>query len=120
LCRHLSRVREKAARAITSAGPCRRRRLRRNALVGLSIHLWSAGRNADRHLGPLCHHPWLGPPEHPERRVFRRRAQSRPPNVLGDWIVLSDGTEGRVVETNWRSTQLLTLTHNVVTLPNSF
>ena len=42
------------------------------------------------------------------------------PYVLGDWIVLSDGTEGRVVETNWRSTHLLTLTHNVVALPNSF
>lgn len=42
------------------------------------------------------------------------------PYVLGDWIVLSDGTEGRVVETNWRSTHLLTLAHNVVTLPNSF
>lgn len=42
------------------------------------------------------------------------------PYVLGDWIVLSDGTEGRVVETNWRSTHLLTLTHNIVALPNSF
>jgi small-conductance mechanosensitive channel/CRP-like cAMP-binding protein len=42
------------------------------------------------------------------------------PFVLGDWIVLSDGTEGRVVETNWRSTHLLTLAHNVVALPNSF
>lgn len=42
------------------------------------------------------------------------------PFVLGDWIVLSDGTEGRVVETNWRSTHLLTLSHNVVALPNSF
>jgi small-conductance mechanosensitive channel/CRP-like cAMP-binding protein len=42
------------------------------------------------------------------------------PYVLGDWIVLSDGTEGRVVETNWRSTQLLTLAHNVVALPNSY
>lgn len=42
------------------------------------------------------------------------------PFVLGDWIVLSDGTEGRVVETNWRSTHLLTATHNVVALPNSF
>ncbi|MCF6110465.1 mechanosensitive ion channel family protein [Mesorhizobium muleiense] len=42
------------------------------------------------------------------------------PYVLGDWIVLSDGTEGRVVETNWRSTHLLTLAHNVVALPNSF
>lgn len=42
------------------------------------------------------------------------------PFVLGDWIVLSDGTEGRVVETNWRSTHLLTSTHNVVALPNSF
>jgi small-conductance mechanosensitive channel len=41
------------------------------------------------------------------------------PYVLGDWIVLSDGTEGRVIETNWRSTHLLTLAHNVVALPNS-
>lgn len=41
------------------------------------------------------------------------------PYVLGDWIALSDGTEGRVVETNWRSTQLLTLSNNVVALPNS-
>jgi small-conductance mechanosensitive channel/CRP-like cAMP-binding protein len=42
------------------------------------------------------------------------------PYVVGDWIVLGDGTEGRVVETNWRSTHLLTLAHNVVALPNSF
>ena len=42
------------------------------------------------------------------------------PYVLGDWIVLSDGTEGRVVETNWRSTQLLTPAHNIAALPNSF
>lgn len=42
------------------------------------------------------------------------------PYVLGDWIVLSDGTEGLVVETNWRSTHLLTWAHNVVVLPNSF
>jgi len=41
------------------------------------------------------------------------------PYGLGDFIVLSDGTEGRVVETNWRSTHLLTLAHNVVALPNS-
>ncbi|AZO69965.1 mechanosensitive ion channel family protein [Mesorhizobium sp. M1D.F.Ca.ET.043.01.1.1] len=42
------------------------------------------------------------------------------PYVLGDWIVLSDGTEGRVVETNWRSTHLLTWAHNIVVLPNGF
>jgi small-conductance mechanosensitive channel len=42
------------------------------------------------------------------------------PYALGDWIVLGDGTEGRVVETDWRSTHLATLAHNVVTLPNSF
>ena len=42
------------------------------------------------------------------------------PYGLGDWIVLSDGTEGRVVETDWRSTHLLTAAHNVVVLPNSF
>lgn len=39
--------------------------------------------------------------------------------VIGDWIQLSDGTEGRVAETNWRSTNLLTGAHNIVVLPNS-
>ncbi|MET4279776.1 small-conductance mechanosensitive channel [Bradyrhizobium sp. F1.2.2] len=39
--------------------------------------------------------------------------------VLGDWIRLSDGTEGRVTETNWRSTNLLTGENNIVVLPNS-
>lgn len=39
--------------------------------------------------------------------------------VIGDWIRLSDGTEGRVAETNWRSTNLLTGAHNVVVVPNS-
>jgi small-conductance mechanosensitive channel len=39
--------------------------------------------------------------------------------AIGDWIELTDGTEGRVIETNWRSTNLLTATHNVVVLPNS-
>lgn len=38
---------------------------------------------------------------------------------VGDWIQLNDGTEGRVIETNWRSTNLLAATHNVVMLPNS-
>jgi len=41
------------------------------------------------------------------------------PYTLGDWIMLSDGTEGRVVETTWRSTHLLTGAHNIVVLPNS-
>jgi small-conductance mechanosensitive channel/CRP-like cAMP-binding protein len=41
------------------------------------------------------------------------------PFVLGNWIVLSDGIEGRVVESNWRSTHLLTASHNLVVLPNS-
>jgi small-conductance mechanosensitive channel len=39
--------------------------------------------------------------------------------MLGDWIRLSDGTEGRVTETNWRSTNLLTGANNIVVLPNS-
>jgi small-conductance mechanosensitive channel len=38
---------------------------------------------------------------------------------IGDWIQLADSTEGRVAETNWRSTNLLTGDHNVVVLPNS-
>jgi CRP-like cAMP-binding protein len=41
------------------------------------------------------------------------------PYVIGDWISLHDGTEGRVVASNWRSTHLLTGDHNVVVLPNS-
>ena len=39
--------------------------------------------------------------------------------AIGDWVRLNDGTEGRVTETNWRSTNLLTATHDVVVLPNS-
>ena len=41
------------------------------------------------------------------------------PYTLGDWIALGDGTEGRVVETTWRSTHLLTGANNIVVLPNS-
>jgi small-conductance mechanosensitive channel len=42
------------------------------------------------------------------------------PYVIGDWILLSDGTEGRVVESTWRSTHVQTNANNVVVLPNSF
>ena len=42
------------------------------------------------------------------------------PYVIGDWILLSDGTEGRVIESNWRATHILTGANNVVVLPNSF
>ncbi|MBK1839461.1 mechanosensitive ion channel family protein [Azospirillum sp. YIM B02556] len=41
------------------------------------------------------------------------------PYAIGDWIVLNDGTEGRVVETNWRATYLLNGTNDLVVLPNS-
>ncbi|CAN7749243.1 MULTISPECIES: mechanosensitive ion channel family protein [unclassified Ensifer] len=39
--------------------------------------------------------------------------------VLGDWILLEDGTEGRVIASTWRSTQILTGANNIVVLPNS-
>jgi small-conductance mechanosensitive channel/CRP-like cAMP-binding protein len=42
------------------------------------------------------------------------------PYVIGDWIVLSDGIEGRVIESTWRSTHILTGSNNLVVLPNSF
>ena len=42
------------------------------------------------------------------------------PYMIGDWIVLNDGIEGRVVETNWRSTHLLNGSNDLVVLPNSF
>jgi small-conductance mechanosensitive channel len=38
---------------------------------------------------------------------------------VGDWIVLSDGIEGKVVETNWRATHLLNGSNDLVVLPNS-
>jgi small-conductance mechanosensitive channel len=41
------------------------------------------------------------------------------PYAISDWILLADGTEGRVVASNWRSTYLLTGAHNIVVLPNS-
>jgi hypothetical protein len=41
------------------------------------------------------------------------------PYAIGDWILLGDGTEGRVVESTWRSTQILTGANNLVVLPNS-
>ncbi|MGO7465418.1 mechanosensitive ion channel domain-containing protein, partial [Rhizobium ruizarguesonis] len=40
--------------------------------------------------------------------------------AIGDWIVLNDGVEVRVVETNWRSTHLLNGSNDLVVLPNSF
>ena len=41
------------------------------------------------------------------------------PYEVGDWVVLSDGMEGRVVETNWRATHLLNGSSDLVVLPNS-
>lgn len=38
---------------------------------------------------------------------------------VGDWIVVGNGMEGRVVETNWRSTHLLSGSNDLVVLPNS-
>ena len=41
------------------------------------------------------------------------------PYVIGNWIALTDGTEGRVIESTWRATHILTGSNNVVVLPNS-
>jgi small-conductance mechanosensitive channel len=38
---------------------------------------------------------------------------------LGDWIVLSDGIEGRVVETNWRATHLLNGSNDLIVIPHN-
>lgn len=43
---------------------------------------------------------------------------SRPYGV-GDWVILSNGIEGRVIETNWRATHLLSPGDDLVILPNS-
>ena len=41
------------------------------------------------------------------------------PLTVGDWVVLDDGVQGRVIETNWRSTQLLNGANDLVVVPNS-
>ncbi len=37
----------------------------------------------------------------------------------GDWVILDGGIEGRVVETNWRATQIRTLMNDLAIVPNS-
>lgn len=41
------------------------------------------------------------------------------PYGIGDWLVLGNGIEGRVVETNWRSTHLLSGANDLIIVPNS-
>lgn len=41
------------------------------------------------------------------------------PYAIGDWLVLANGIEGRVVETNWRATHLLNGANDLVIVPNS-
>lgn len=41
------------------------------------------------------------------------------PYAIGDWILLNNGVQGRVIESTWRSTQILTPESNLVVMPNS-
>ncbi|BCG99849.1 hypothetical protein MesoLj131b_18490 [Mesorhizobium sp. 131-2-5] len=41
------------------------------------------------------------------------------PYGIGDWLVLGNAIEGKVVETNWRATHLLTGANDLVIVPNS-
>jgi small-conductance mechanosensitive channel/CRP-like cAMP-binding protein len=41
------------------------------------------------------------------------------PYASGDWLLLGDQIEGRVVETNWRATHLLNGANDLVIIPNS-
>ncbi len=41
------------------------------------------------------------------------------PYGIGDWLQLSNGIEGKVVETTWRATHLLTGANDLVVVPNS-
>ncbi len=38
---------------------------------------------------------------------------------IGDWLILSNGIEGKVVETNWRATHLLNGSNDLVVVPNA-
>lgn len=41
------------------------------------------------------------------------------PYSVGDWVSLDNGFEGKVVETNWRATQLLNGSNDLLSIPNS-
>lgn len=41
------------------------------------------------------------------------------PYRVGDWIILDDAVQGKVIETNWRATHILTGNHDVAIIPNS-
>ena len=41
------------------------------------------------------------------------------PYRVGDWIVLDDTLQGKVIETNWRATHILTGNQDVAIIPNS-
>jgi small-conductance mechanosensitive channel len=41
------------------------------------------------------------------------------PYRLDDWIKLEGGTEGKVIELNWRATHILTAQHDLAIVPNS-
>lgn len=41
------------------------------------------------------------------------------PYRAGDWIILDQGIEGQVIETNWRATHILTGRQDVAIVPNS-
>jgi small-conductance mechanosensitive channel/CRP-like cAMP-binding protein len=41
------------------------------------------------------------------------------PYRVGDWIILDDSLQGKVIETNWRATRILTVNQDVAIVPNS-
>ena len=41
------------------------------------------------------------------------------PYRVGDWIILDDAVQGKVIETNWRATHVLTASQDVAIVPNS-
>jgi small-conductance mechanosensitive channel/CRP-like cAMP-binding protein len=41
------------------------------------------------------------------------------PYRVGDWIILDDSVQGKVIETNWRATHILTGNQDVAIVPNS-
>lgn len=41
------------------------------------------------------------------------------PYQIGDWVILDDDVQGKVIETNWRATHFLTGNQDVAIIPNS-
>jgi small-conductance mechanosensitive channel len=88
------------------------------AVVAAAAYAAAAGQGFAGHLRGDGHRHWPGLAKHVERCVLRHRAQYH--TALSDRRLISiDGTEGKVVDIDWRATRMITGTGSLAVIPNS-